>query len=304
MRNIPPALVAHLRGETLTTALCWIIEKRDGTFIRGTDHDEDIELPTNGSPDDGFSGVYYAGSNITGSNTKTSSDGSVGNMEVEGAIPDDERSMDVSVYDIEAGLLNRAPVTVLITNWQSPEDGRYELQHGYLGQISRDSDGRYRTEIRGLNQLLAQNFVRTFGERCQVARFGDTECGFNLLEATAVGTVTSVISRRRFDSTLSAGSPTQINPLGYYSGGELTFVSGNNAGFMREVKRDDYDSVSGHFGMWDTFPDEIQIGDQFTVSPGCDRLPETCKMHGRFLTGWRGYGLFIIGLDALMKGPT
>lgn len=298
MRTLPALLQAHLDGETTTLATCWLIEKKDGTFIRGTDHDVDIEIDDE-SPDNGLSGTYWAGSNITGSDVRSSADMSVDNMEVEGAIPTED-FIDVSVADIEAGLLDGAAVTVFFANWEDPNGGQIIIRRGYLGEISRDSDGRYKTEVRGLVQLLSQVFVLTYSDRCQVKRFGDAKCKFDLTGATFSGSVSSVTNRKRFDVVLEASSPTPS--LGYFNGGELTFTTGANAGYMREVKLDAVGDVEGAFNFWEVFPEDVTEGDEFTVTPGCNRLFATCRDVHDNAVNYRGYGLFVPGLDAIARG--
>ena len=300
MKYVPPSLAAHFRGEEITTALCWQIEKADGTVIRGTDHDTDIEVE---DPDDILTGVYSSSSNISASQIKTNSDGSVDNMEVEGALPKpDEHRIDVSIVDIEAGNLSRAPVYVFVVNWRRPRDGIMLIKRGYLGEIQRTSDYQYRTELRGLTQLLAQNIMRSYSERCQVLRFGDHECGFNLARATLTGTVTGVTSRRRFDTTLNNGTPVTA-VAGDFRNGELRFTSGANAGFVRSVKLDDAAGTLGQFSTWENFPYTVTTGATFEVSFGCDRLVTSCKRFGRLKHGFRGYGLYIPGINAIMAGP-
>lgn len=287
--DIPLAVMEHLRGDSTSIAMCWLIEKGDGVFIRGTEHDEDIRiLPTGESPESDLVGVYYAGANIRGSMLQTGSEMAPDNMNVDGAIPTTTDYIDVTVADIEAGLMNQAPVTVFAVNWQSPDDGQIVMKRGYLGEISRDSDGRYSTEVRGLSQLLVQVFIETYGVSCNVKRFGDARCKLDLTQYTYTGTVTAVTSRKSFT--------TNVTPGPDFRGGEFTFNTGANANYTREAK-------SGAFAFWETFPNDVQIGDSFTVIQACDRSKDACKAYGN-IVNFRGYGIFIPGTDALVKGPT
>lgn len=310
MKDIPALLLAELRTETPTTALLWTIRKNDGTFIRGTSHDANIPIEGSGdSPPEEWAGLYLAQSNISGSRVRSSSDLAVDNLEVTGAIPkappvasppESHTIEDISVRDIEAGLLDYAEVTVYLCSWKHPEYGIAVVKRGTLGEIHRDSDFRYSTEIRGLSQSLSQVFVRTYGERCQVDDFGDAECKVHLVDITESFTVTAVTSRRRFNATITGGP----HDPGYFAIGNVTFVTGANASIKREVRKDDVDDISGHLATWDIFPDEIQIGDTGIIVPGCDRRASTCKDKYSNLNNFRGYGIFIEGMDALMKGPT
>ena len=321
--DITPAVLAHLRSEHLTTAICWSIAKRDGTFIRGTEHDEDIVI--NGFPgvlitwdlasvtfdDDSitfddleipsvspaFDGTYRAGANISASTVQSGSEMAADNMDVDGAIPNTPTDViDVTVDDIEGGLLRQTPVTVFFVNWQAPNAGQVIMRRGFLGEIARDSDGMYTTEIRGLLQLLSQVFVETYGERCVVKRFGDERCKVDLAPYTHTGTVTAVTNRKAFDTDLVLGTYPD------FRGGAFTFTTGDNAGYLREAKSG-ADPAEGAFTFWEGWPNEPQIGDEFTVVQACDRSASACKAYNN-IVNFRGHGVFIPGIDALSKGPT
>lgn len=294
-RAIPANLLAHLRGERQTTAMLWRIQKNDGSEIRGTDHDDDITIPGSGND---AAGTYLAASSITGTQMRSTADFGVDNMDVSGAMPSDTRRVDVNRDEIEAGLFRDAAVWIYVCNWARPEDGVATIKRGMLGEIVRDTDGAYSTEIRGLTETLRQLIIRTYSERCQVRDFGDSECGLDVVALQQTGTITTVASRRRFTASLTGGQAA-----GYFSLGEITFTSGLNSGFTREIKRDDEGDVVGDISLWDTLPDTVQVGDTFNIRPGCNRAASTCRAFGNILN-FRGYGIYIEGLDALMAGPT
>lgn len=296
--DIPSAVLNHLKGDVTAIAICWCIEKNDGDFIRGTEHDEDITIdPTGNSPEPDIVGFYPAGANIRASNNRGSSDLSPDTMNVDGAIPvlgtnspAVVQYIDVTVADIEAGLLDKAAVTAFFVNWKAPNDGQVIIRRGFLGEIARDSDGKYTTEVRGLAQLLAQVFIETHGVMCKVRKFGDERCKLDLTPYTFAGTVISVANRKSFTSDIAP------SPYPDFRGGEVTFTSGANAGYMREAK-------TGDFTFWEAFPNDIAPGDEFTAVQGCDRSLTACKGYDNVIN-MRAYGLFIPGIDALAKGPT
>jgi uncharacterized phage protein (TIGR02218 family) len=298
MKTLDASAAAHLALESTTLAVCWSIAKRNGETITGTDHDVDLLISTGT-----YANIYPAGSNIVASDNRSTSDSTVDNMEVQGAFQTEDALImtDVSVQDIESGNLSGAEVVLFLCDWQNPDLWQIVMRAGRLGEITRDSDGKYTAELRGIKEQLRQIFVRTYSQKCQVKRFGDEECKLDLTTVSGTGTVSSVTSRKRFDATLSAASPTP--DLGAFRGGEFTFTSGQNAGFMREIKRDDMDDVSGHMLFWESFPYTPEIGDTFTISQGCNRTWTRCKALGNQLN-FRGYGLLIEGVDALARGPT
>lgn len=301
MKSIPAQLLADLRKDTTAIAFLWAIEMKDGRMIRGTDHDLDITIPsTGGSPADPFEGTYWAGSNITPGDIAAGSDMSVDNLEVSGTIQDVGATvLDVSVADIEGGFLDAAPVSVLVCDWRNPEHGYYVVKRGFLGAISRDSDLKYTTEVRGMTQLLSQIIVQTFSERCNVVRLGDAKCKRTLTDVTFTGTVTAVTSQKKFTVSVDTGSPAGTFS---FASGVITFTSGLNATFFREVKGDPLVNA-GVLTLWEDMPATVMAGDTFEIEAGCPRTLTACRDTFANLVNFRGYGIFIPGVLAIMAGP-
>lgn len=300
------ALKDHYRREVTTTAACWRIHLKDGTKILGTDCDRDIEVTnTNchrvvGTIFSDLTGIYRAGAGIRVSNVKSSADMSVDNAEADGVTSNDLGIPDLTVARIESGIADFAPVFAFTVNWQDPDAGQNPVNCGFLGKFERDSTGFYRTEVRSLEQLLQQNILQTYAERCQIIEFGGTQCGFDLAANMRLASITAVTSRRAFRVHITSGAapPTAT----YFDRSKIEFTSGDNAGFFREARSvtangSDFDVV-----LFEEFPEDPQIGDALKLPPGCDRTAEVCKLHGRFVHGFTGYGVFMPGALALMRG--
>lgn len=298
--DIPQALLEHFRADSSTLALMWAIERRDGVMIRGTEHDQDIDLPAPGDPDN-LGGLYLSNSSITASDISSNSDLSVDNTEAQGTIQQAPYTVisDLTVRDIEGGQLDMAPVWVLCCNWRDPSMGLAVLKTAFLGEISRDSDFRYQTEVRGLTQLLSQSILDTYGERCNVKRFGDERCKFDVASVTIAVTATTVETRKRFHVSGITTEPEQ-----FYRGGIIRGVTGANAGIEREVKRDNQSGDHGFIALWDQWPLDVTTGDTFELEPGCDRTLPTCRDRWDNLLNNRAYGALIPGVLELLKGPT
>lgn len=301
-KSINSLLLAHLRGEDTTLAMCWQVLKKNGDVIYGTDHDRDIPV---GSGD--LIGVYLAGANISGTDLSSSEDMSVDNAEVQGSFSDTITLPDLTAEDVQAGLLNNAPVTLFFVNWQAPDDGQCYLRSGFLGELTYDSNGVYKTEIRGLTQLLSQNIVDTYSVACAVKKFGDAKCKVDVDAISITATTTTVTNRRVFEV-----SGITVEPEGRYNTGLLVGLTGANAGFTRQIKLDTTDTVTGKITLFEPFPENVLTSDTFTMKPGCDRAYSTCKTfedpdnpgdpNGNY-RNFRGHGLLIPGVDAMMKGP-
>jgi len=296
VKTIPTLLQQHLDGEGTKLSLCWIITKRNGLQILGTDHDQNITIASGA-----FAGTYQCRSNILPSNVKSNADLAVDNMDVLGAVgKDGTLYLDISVDDFEVRNLDFARVKTFFVNWADPDMGQVPMRTGFLGQMTYDSDGLYKTEVRGISQLLQQNIVQTYSDRCTVQRLGDTRCNVDTAALTVSVVATSVTSRREFEVT---GAEWQI--AGYYTLGNLVCVTGLNAGLLRQIRLDNdggSGSAPGALTLFEAFPEDVAPGDTFTMSPGCDRLISTCLNKFDNLANFRGFGILIPGIDALLSG--
>lgn len=268
MRDLTPSLLAHLASGGTKLAACWRLERKDGVILRSTQHDRDLAV-TVGSPDRfDLTGLYSATRGITGSNIKSSSDLSVSNLDVSGSLKDknahDFTFDDISGEDLEAGLFDKAAYTIFQTNWSDPSGGVIILMRGTLGNIQRNSDGMWTCELRSISQALAQVQGRSYGVLCD-ATLGDARCGVNLADFTFTGVVDTVTSARVFTALIDVGSPTPADNFFQY--GLLTFTSGANNGFSREVASASLEDVE----LFESFPSLPADGDTFTISAGCNK---------------------------------
>jgi uncharacterized phage protein (TIGR02218 family) len=276
-----------------TLAVCWQVTRTDDVVIRGTEHDRDITIDS--SPASPYAGTYAARAGITGSDVRSTSDMSVDNMEVTGALHTfgDVSLVDLTAADIEAGLLDDAAVVLFFVNWESPNDGQIVLRTGNIGEITRTAEGQYRTELRGLAQRLSQSIVKTYGSSCD-AELGDSRCTVNVAALTLTGTVTVATSNREFVATLSGG-----HTVGAFDGGLVTWTSGDNDTFSMEVRREDGSPIGG-YRLYLPMPRDIQVGDTFTIRPGCDKSAAMCKGAYSNLVNFRGHGAWVPGIGSLM----
>jgi uncharacterized phage protein (TIGR02218 family) len=307
VKTIPAPLLADLKADCTTLAYLWTIEVGNGRVIRGTEHDLDVTIPHTGdSAHDQYAGTYKAIANVTMGDLSSNTDLSVDNMQVDGAFPDKTDDspqyatlVDVTVAEIEDGLLDMAPVTIIVCNWAAPDHGYWIAGGGTLGQISRTTDGSYTTEVRGLTQLLQQVIIRTFSETCN-AQFGDRRCKFSI--PSVAGTVSAATGDRgSFTVDLDISSPPGSTPM-RFTAGKLRFTTGANTGLIRLVKTDPRNN-GGVIEFWEKFPNAVLDGDEFDLAAGCDLIKSTCIFYGN-LTNFRGHGSFIPGVMAITAGPT
>lgn len=274
MKTIPIGLLQHYASGSTTLARLVRVQRRDGAVYAFTDHDRPLT----------YGGLNYRPTSAFESSAiATRGELNVDNMDVVGVLDD----AGITEADIEAGLWDGASVTIREVNWSSLGDGANVLRAGTIGQVQRHG-GRYTAELRGLMQALQNNVGRVVLPACDAA-LGDARCTVDIEALAATGSVTAVTGRTQFaDSSLAATA-------GYYTGGDVTFSTGLNAGVRIEVK--DHDT-GGALALQLPLPHDLTVGDDFTVRPGCDKTKATCIAKFSNLLNFRGFS-FVPGPDQL-----
>lgn len=269
MRTIPAALQTHLNGKTTTLAWCWRITRSDLVVIGFTDHDLDLSF-------DGT--TFEADSGLIGSELEESLGLSVDNQELEGAVSSD----DITESDIAAGLYDNAIVEVWRVNWAATSQ-RVLIKVGRLGELTRGKTS-FIAEFRSLAADLDQPVGRVYGYKCD-AVVGDARCQVDLDQAAFKGSATVASSGAR-NSLKTTGLSAFANA--WFDHGVITFTSGANNGRSYPVK--------GHFAgstqslvLWEPAAADIEAGDGFDVTAGCDLLFKTCKDKFDNAVNFRGF---------------
>ena len=270
MKVLPAALDAHLRTGATTLCWCWRLTRRDGVTFGFTDHD--VTLTFDGT-------TFEASAGFTASDIKDSVGLSVDNLEVTGALS----SATLTDADLSSGRYDDARVEIFRVNWQDVAQ-RVLMRSGSLGEVRR-SGSAFAAEVRGLQHYLQQPKGRLFQMTCD-ADLGDTRCKINLALSTYRGTatITSVVSPRRFQvSGLTSFAHD------FFSRGLAVFTSGPATGTKIEVKA--HSKIGGVMTveLWAEAEGPPVIGNNFTITAGCDKRFETCKT--RFANGinFRGF---------------
>lgn len=257
MRTIPSALLTHIQSGGTSLAKLWLVERRDGELLAFTDHDEPIW----------YDGVQYLPTSaFDASAISTRSEMNVDNLDAKGIMAEDG----IDAASIEYGMWDGARVTMFEINWESPSDGAVVLRTGEIGQIQREG-AAFNVEIRGLMQYLQNNIGRVVAASCD-ADLGDARCGVDLEALRVAGTVTATHGKRSFtDMGLSADD-------GYFTFGVLTWSTGSssdggaNAGLSMEVKSHTLTSDGHVIVLQLDMPFPIEEGDEYTITPGCNKL--------------------------------
>ncbi len=281
MKNLSPALQAHLDDGTTSLSWCWRISRADGVALGFTDHDRALTFDgTDFEPESGFAA----------SEIRAGSDLAVDAQDSTGVLTSDR----ITETDILDGRWDNAAVELWRVNWADTSQ-RVLLRRGAVGQIRR---GRmaFVAEVRSLAHVLGQTVGRTFQSGCD-ARLGDARCGIDLENGIYKGTglVTDVLRDRAFMATGLSGFDA-----GWFTSGTLTWTGGANAGRITEVLAHALDGSIATLTLLEAPVRAIAEGDSFIARAGCDKRIATCSTKFANVANFRGFPN-IPGQDAVLR---
>lgn len=254
--TIGGSLLSHLTSGG--TSLAWGLKmtRRDAAVYGFTSFQRDIEI----------GGVeYLAGPGLDVQSLVSSAGFAVDNTELT-ILADDAI---ITRADILAGRWNYATFELFQFNWSDTNQGRIVPMVGTLGEVTPQR-GAYKVELRGLQQYPQQPVGAVSTKTCR-ARLGDARCRKVLTSFTHSGTVSAVTSNQVFVDN----ARTEADH--YFAEGELTWLTGDNAGITCKVKT--YASATDTFTLAVPMTFPIQVGDTFSAIAGCrKRLDEDCRL--------------------------
>ena len=249
-----------------------------------TDHDRALVL-------DGQD--YEPESGFTSSAVEMATGLSVDTHTVSGAL----RSGRISETDLQKGLYDAAEVELYLVDWRNTPS-RLLLSRGRIGEIRRSGQS-FQAEITGLSDALNQPIGRSFLHSCS-CRLGDGKCGVDLTAPAFLGvaTVTALGDGRQ----ITAAGLTKF-AQGLFNGGLLTWTSGANVGLEAQIKLHVAAGTETFLELWVTPPLGVTVGDQFTVTAGCNKTAEMCASVFHNLANFRGFP-HIPGDDVVASYPS
>ena len=284
MKAVSSELAAHLEGDVLTLATCWRLARSDGVVFRATDHDGDLAVEGE---------IYRARAGYSRTAVASEAGLAVGNVDLEGVL--DDAGLDADA--LRAGLYDGAEVRIFVVNWQDPSQGILRLRRGWLGEVMLSSEGQWRTELRGMSQVLAQRLIEPYTPDCR-ADLGDARCGVEIGDPqwTRPGLVTAPLDALSFTAAIDITD----KPDDWFAGGVIRFTSGQNSGRAIEVRGSDL--ATGDLVLSFPPPFPVGTGDAFEIYPGCDKRLSTCITRFDNVLNFRG-DPFVPGADKLTETP-
>lgn len=279
MKTISTALATHIAGEVTTLATCWKLKRRDGIIIGFTDHDADLII----------SGVTYESeTGFTPSAIANTAALNVDNLDVQGMLS----AGFVTESDIFAGKYDFAEIEIFQVNYKDLSQGTLKLRRGWLGEVSLHKQ-QFIAEVRGLTQRLSQTIGELYSPSCRAA-LGDSRCKINLAIHTVTGSVTTAISGQSFYDT----ARTETSDI--FTFGNITFTSGANSGLSMEVKEYRKNASDGKITLVLPMPYAIALGDNYSLTKGCDKSISTCFSRFNNVVNFRGEP-YVPGLDRSLE---
>jgi len=172
----------------------------------------------------------------------------------------------ISRDQIASGIFDNARIYIFKCNYLSPVEDYEEITAGLFGKTTI-VDKKYKIEGVSLIDTLNQSIGRTYSPSCSYV-FGSTNCGKALGPLTLTGTITAV------NSAVSITDSSRSEPSDYFAAGTIKFTSGSNNGLKAlEIKSFSAGTIVTH----DAFYYPAQIGDTYTIIPGCRKRREDCR---------------------------
>lgn len=275
MRTASSNLTAHLAGEVTSLAVCWKLTLTSGTIMGFTDHTSDLTISSQ---------LYKAATGFSPTSVETKDKFSVDNLDVAGILD----AAAITEADIMAGKYDFAEIEIFMVNVTDLTQGIITHRRGWLGEVSL-RNGQFVAEVRGLAQKLQQNIVELYSPTCR-AIFGDARCKVSLASFTFAGAVNTVTSRQVFIST------AMTQAAGYFSSGEIQWLTGANAGRRMEIK----EFSNTQFTLVLPMPNAVAVGDTFNAIAGCDKTIGTCIAKFNNAVNFRGEP-YVPGMDKMLS---
>lgn len=280
--QIDQPLRSLMIGGLYRFATCWKIERTDGTILRFTDHDQEID----------FDGEIYKPAGFTTASARQSAENlDAQNIDFRGAITDDEITED----DLQVGRYREAEITEFLVDWRFGDVVKKAFQTRKYIVIETKYDGEvWQATLRGNLYRLEPKIGDVYTRTCRWD-LGDANCAVDLGPHTQSSKTVSgiVVANRRFQSDVTGAD-------GRFIAGVLTWTTGDNNGLSFDVKY--FLSAGGEIELQLSTPYAIQAGDTFSIVEGCNKLVETCRDTFDNLPNFGGFP-FIPGDDDLFATP-
>jgi len=204
---------------------------------------------------------------------------------------------------VRSGALRGATVEEWVVDWRFPWAGYLQLTKFWLTDIEFDNE-TFRASAEGLTRFTRPKVGDLFSRNCRYFlgrdKFGNKSttrgCRFDLNSAIENGSISAINTQRKsFDAS---GLSNQGD--GYWELGRIEWLSGDNEGFVGQVSR--WTESTNVMILLEDTPFDMQVGDDFSVEPGCNGTSDHCTNKFNNFKNFGGQ-LTIPGNDFLLRVP-
>ena len=176
--------------------------------------------------------------------------------------------------DLRAGRYRDCEIDERIVDAMYPYEEQGLFRHIRYHVLETQFDGEvWEAEVVGMSRRLRAKIGRLLLRDCDVV-LGGPKCGVNLTPFTVTGAVVTWVSTAQPRKKFRASALPNVE---YFNHGKVTWTgSGDeNVGFVGEVKQ--WFSSVREVRLQLALPFDIQVGDEFTIEPGCLKVTGHCK---------------------------
>lgn len=279
-----------VQGRFKRLVTLWKITRLDGAVFRFTNHSNPINFAENA---DGQEFKYTPTGGVDASARRRETALKEANTGTVGVIS----SPAVRSEDLARGLFDEASFIEFTVDWRFPY---LALQTVSYTAKSFSFDGEiWRGELVGITHLLHQDVGEFFARTCG-RDLGDAKCMVNLPGISFVGVAVASLPNLASDNRLITSPITASLGVDHFMDGEILWTGGANLNTVSEIQSNT-SNLAGKYELELYLPPAfpIQIGDLFTLAPGCDKSADTCRNKFSNLINFRGFN-FMPGSDRYM----
>jgi len=263
-------------------AMVWEITRTDGVILRLTSHDVELEVLGN---------TYTPNAAPNPSALRREAGMKENDRDFRGVLS----SSAITTEDLLAGRYDDAQIDERLVDWRYPWGGSFTYSRYWITKVSYDGE-QFFASITGLARWLRPRFGDVFGRTCRF-NLGDDNC--QAVPASSSSVVVAGMAdgeAKRIIRATTASLGTQADD--FWNSGKVEFTSGANNGLKGEIK--DYVDTNREIVLQLPMKFRVEIGDQFTITQGCNKTAQQCEDVHSNLDNFGGFQ-FIPTTDRVLR---
>lgn len=225
------------------------------------------------------------------------------NRDVRGLISDSQ----ITDADLMAGLYVGAIVDEYLVDTRAAEIAPISTTRYYIQGTSFDG-ATWTAEVDGIGTQYSKPVGEYWGPVCRSEVFdtGPGKCNLSTAGFEEIVTI-DIIVNPRLSFTVTTSNPLWTE-AGYGQDGRISFITGNNAGFVSRIRVYTTGGGAAGVGIQNKTPYDIQVGDAVAMLPGCNKQsigtsgsPAHCRTRFNNIVNFQGEA-FIPGGDRARRG--